>query len=182
MASLLARIVVFLCLFLPCTTLSSIRSSAFHGGKVHLEPLPPTTLTTTRSVITMRKQKASDKRTTRRQRGEDLLEDAGFVSASQVALPPPSATLMTSPMLGNLWKLKHGSEMQNVIHPAAVAAAAQPVAGGGRQRSRKRSTLYNSLAFYHNSFVNQLTFEFKAEVCRISELYPQYAIFAVAKK
>ena len=95
----------------------------------------------------MRKQKASDRRTRRRQRGQDLEET--FIPNKNGLI-----TLTTSPMQGNAWTQRTAVRMPK----------AQQQVTGGRQRSRKRSTLYNSLSFYHNTFLNQLTAEYQAEV------------------
>ena len=97
-----------------------------------------------RAQLYMRKQKASDKRTRRRQRG--LVEESPVVTA---------ASLTTSPMQqqGTAWT-KKTTTTSMLPRPAT----------GGRGRSRKRSMLYTSLSFYHNKFMRLLQEEFKAEV------------------
>ncbi|GAX29384.1 hypothetical protein FisN_16Hh176 [Fistulifera solaris] len=88
----------------------------------------------------MRKQKASDKRTSRRQKeGPQLLE----------VLP---TTITASPMQNQAWTQK-----------VMIQEPSSDSNGGGRQRSRKRSNLYNRMARYHNTFLNALTLEYKAE-------------------
>lgn len=99
------------------------------------------------ATITMRKQKASDRRTRRRQRGEIALEERS----------PVVATVTANPMQGTVWKAKK----------AGLATAEPPASSGGRGRSRKRTTLYQTLRTYHGSFLNPLTAEYQAEVSRL---------------
>lgn len=97
-----------------------------------------------RAQLFMRKQKASDKRTRRKQRGEITEEP---VIAQQ--------SLTTSPMTAEgAWKLK----------TATRSALLSKEIKGGRGRSRKRSMLYGSLSFYQNKYMNLLQAEYKAEV------------------
>lgn len=100
--------------------------------------------------ITMRKQKASDRRTRRMQRGgEELTQERIRENLSR-----REVTITSSPMKEKgEWKLKRQGEL----------TVAQ-IKAGGRGRSRKRSLLYNSLSLYHNKFFNFLTTEYKAEV------------------
>ena len=91
--------------------------------------------------LTMRKQKASDRRTRRLQRG--LLEEDDVMTE----------TVTTSPMQTAQW-----------LQKKPTVEAMLPLKTGGRNRSRKRSTLYNSLSSYHNHFLQLLTAEYKAEV------------------
>lgn len=93
----------------------------------------------------MRKQKASDKRTRRRQRGE-ITDDA--------IMAPSSVT--TSPMNAQ------GGWKQKTATRSALVSSKQNTAGRGR--SRKRSMLYTSLSFYQNKFMHLLQAEYKAEV------------------
>jgi hypothetical protein len=93
--------------------------------------------------LEMRKQKASDKRTRRQQRGDSVYPEDLLTGA-----------ITASPMNGKSWSHKQS-------HPSM----ALPVASsGGRGRSRKRSALYNSLSLYHNKFLSLLTQEYKQEV------------------
>jgi hypothetical protein len=171
----------------------SLQSSVFHGRSlVTSSPSYSGSTSSSSSEITMRKQKASDRRTRKRQRGEiedDRMEAVGSLS---------SMTLTTSPMsAAGPWNHKQQSSasmstmerqapslLQQQLQ-ATGAGAAQSVYGNmgdyastpntstaaparkrtpGRGRSRKRSTLYNSLAFYHNKFLILLTDEYQAEV------------------
>jgi hypothetical protein len=98
------------------------------------------------SIITMRKQKASDRRTRRMQRG-------GAEMTQDLILDSLKQTITSSPMDLAEWKYKRHGNSQF-----------QATRTGGRQRSRKRQTLYNSLSSYHNKFLQLLTAEYKAEV------------------
>lgn len=95
--------------------------------------------------IFMRKQKASDKRTSRLQRGEE-------------EVVTNTETVTTSPMQTAQWEHKK----------TVTASFPLPVKTGGRNRSRKRSALYNSLSSYHTHFLQLLTAEYKAEVSHVS--------------
>ena len=119
------------------TALSSIAGkSGFHGSPVQHATYESS------STLEMRKQKASDRRTRRAQRGDMLTTDA-FVTP---------ASITSSPMNGKSWNHKQ------TVQPL------QPQQTGGRGRSRKRSALYNSLSLYHNKFLRLLTEEYKQEV------------------
>ena len=98
--------------------------------------------------LTMRKQKASDRRTRRMQRGgDDIAQDMINESLQR--------TITTVPM--TQWNYKsRGNARQPLIKEKT----------GGRGRSRKRSTLYHSLSSYHSKYFNLLTAEYKAEVRR----------------
>ena len=97
-----------------------------------------------RAQLYMRKQKASDKRTRRRQRGEVMDEPT-------ITLP----SVTTSPMnVQGEWKQK--TTTRSALLGKQVT--------GGRGRSRKRSMLYSSLSFYSNKFMHLLQAEYKAEV------------------
>lgn len=125
-----------------CAAWSPSSSSSFMGERISsLRAVSQTR--TVKSYISMRKQKASDKRTSRRQREGRTLQ----------LLETP--TITASPMQGNAWKQKVVEEYAN---PEPITR--------GRQRSRKRSNLYNMMARYHNSFLSALTLEYKAEVRR----------------
>jgi hypothetical protein len=114
-------------------------------------------------TLYMRKQKASDKRTRRLQR------EGGVNTLS-------SSSITQSPMeQAGLWKVKDLTKQTSTAQPRSAAAATTtmtPTAvqtqsvtgGGGRGRSRKRSTLYNSISFYHDKFLHLLTAEYQAEV------------------
>ena len=98
------------------------------------------------ATLSMRKQKASDRRTRRLQRG--LLEEDEVMTE----------TVTTSPMQTAQW-----------LQKIPTVEAMLPLKTGGRNRSRKRSTLYNSLSSYHNHFLQLLTAEYKAEVSHYSQ-------------
>lgn len=99
------------------------------------------------SSLSMRKQKASDRRTRRLQRGgEELVQDLIRENLRN--------TITSNPMeLAGAWNIKQGG------FPSQVREKA-----GGRGRSRKRATLYNSLSSYHNKFFSLLTAEYRSEV------------------
>lgn len=101
----------------------------------------------------MRKQKASDRRTRRMQRGseeivQDLIRD-NLLRESVTSSPMASA---------GPWNQKRKGEHQD---PNSVVLKEKT---GGRGRSRKRSVLYTSLSSYHNKFLQLLTAEYLAEV------------------
>ena len=100
----------------------------------------------------MRKQKASDKRTARMQKG--LLEPSEpMVSATQV--------LSSTPMTARRWKHKR-VEIRAGGDEASSAARA-----GGRGRARKRTKLYNSLASYHSTFLDLISKEYELEEAEV---------------
>ena len=102
-----------------------------------------------RALLVMRKQKASDRRTRRRQRG---------ILTQEEELGPLTVTDSPMKVVGP-WRGK-------AVQPNAVAVGAPSSAAksGGRGRSRKRSNLYNGLSFYHNKFLTLLTHEYQVEV------------------
>jgi hypothetical protein len=136
--------------------LSSIRSSIFHGNAVAVADAPSSPPKSGRCFIDMRKQKASNKRTRRRQLGQD---------AAGLAVLSTPATFTASPMASRSWSLKQSESFgSSPMIAAAESSTSTVLPTGGRQRSRKRSTLYNALHFYHNTFLNELTAEYQAEV------------------
>ena len=136
---------------LTCHGFSALPQSCFHGT-----PLDSSTNEVSyrcplaSESITMRKQKASDRRTTRRQRGgEELTRERVTEKLSR-----RDVTITSSPMARKgEWKLRRQ------VDPVDIQTN-----NGGRGRSKKRSSLYNSLSAYHNKFLNYLTEEYKAEV------------------
>lgn len=126
-------------LLLPSAIAALSLKSGFHGSPVQHATYQAT------STLEMRKQKASDRRTRRAQRGEDLLTPDAFATTGSIT---------SSPMNGKTWRHKQTTSMQ------------QPQQSGGRGRARKRSALYNSLSLYHNKFLRLLTEEYKQEVGR----------------
>jgi hypothetical protein len=91
------------------------------------------------SQLTMRKQKASDKRTRRSQRGQVL--ESPLVSSSDLR------------SVGKAWNYKS----LDIPSPTNVGYS-------GRGRSRKRSQVYNNLSSYHSHFLDLITEEFLSEV------------------
>lgn len=104
------------------------------------------------ATLYMRKQKAGDKRTSRRQRGQVDESSASLLLSSSNS--SAAASLTTSPMAAQGgWNKK----TTKAVVPAQASTT------GGRGRSRKRSMLYTSLSFYHNKFLQLLQAEYKAE-------------------
>ena len=101
--------------------------------------------------MTMRKQKASDRRTRRMQRGGG--EELALQETIQDNI---IKTITSSPMDLAEWKYKK-------IRNSFPTPAAEQHKAHGRGRSRKRQTLYNSLASYHTKFLRLLTVEYQAE-------------------
>ena len=129
----------------PCSALSLSSFSGFHG--ISLMPISTTDVPKNSGAasLTMRKQKASDRRTRRMQRGgEDVTQEVILENLRQ--------TMTSSPMELAEWKYK-----KRGVHPIKQKT-------GGRGRSRKRATLYNSLSSYHNKFLQLRTTEYQAEV------------------
>ena len=172
----------------------SLQSSVFHGRSLVVSS-PSYSASTSRSSseITMRKQKASDRRTRKRQRGEiedDRMEAVGSLSTTTLTTSPMSAAgpwnhkQQSSASSMSTLERQAPSLLQQQLQATGAGAAqsvygnsgdyaSAPVSGTaaparkrtpGRGRSRKRSTLYNSLAFYHNKFLILLTDEYQAEV------------------
>jgi hypothetical protein len=128
-----------------CRALSLSSFSRFHGSRLEQRQNEPQHPKSGASTWTMRKQKASDRRTRRMQRGaEDLAQGLIRENLQQ--------TITSSPMDLSNWGGK-----QKMIQPIKEKT-------GGRGRSRKRATLYHSLSSYHNTFLGLLTEEYKAEV------------------
>ena len=125
-------------------------SSTFHGS--HINNINPTYTASKNTPhrksngLVMRKQKASNKRTARRQRGNVDLSTSS--STTQI--------LNSSPMAKSQWKHK------KIETGAAIQA-------GGRGRARKRLKLYNSLASYHSTFLDLISQEYQMEV-RLSHI------------
>lgn len=123
--------------------------STFHGRSLALEARCPS-FHSQRCLLTMRKQKASDKRTTRLQRGLEL----ATISENTLAIQSLQRTMTTSPMVDAAWDQK---KIRNQFPSKQEKIS-------GRGRSRKRSSLYQCLSSYHNNFLTLLTAEYKAEV------------------
>jgi hypothetical protein len=130
----------------PCESLSLSSFSQFHGNALQTVASPAHQVTSGAASLTMRKQKASDRRTRRMQMGGDqIVQEQIRDSLSQ--------SITRSPMDSTgEWKFK-----KLIIKPSQEKT-------GGRGRSRKRATLYNSLSSYHNNFFRLLTEEYQHEV------------------
>lgn len=98
------------------------------------------------SSLTMRKQKASDKRTSRMQKNLDI-------ESATTSLEIGSATSTLSPL-----KIRDLQEKYVFTKNQFESSISR-----GRGRSRKRSAVYNNLASYRNHFLELLTQEFTAE-------------------
>ena len=130
-------VLVALAAYLPPTGRAlSLSSSFFLGNRI-----TPTEHHSSTATLTMRKQKASDRRTRRMQRGENVAVDIS------------SKTLTSSPMASAGWQHK---KISNTVTPTRQQH--------GRGRARKRSNLYNTLSSYHGNFLSLLTAEYRAEV------------------
>ncbi len=117
------------------------------------------------STLVMRKQKASDKRTARMQRGN--------VDSGSLFAPPSLATatqiLTSTPMTNSEWKHKIVNTKTSGAGTSdndSNGAAAGAGGSGGRGRARKRLKLYNSLASYHSTFLELISDEYQMEVRR----------------
>lgn len=149
------------------------------------------------NILSMRKQKASDRRTRRRQRGDIDLEEmpVGVLSAQTLTSNPMqsatwtaksvlSSSLTTTLPVRNAASGYHSSMYSSSPRPATFATTASTSTtrgggGGGRGRSLKRTTLYQSLQHYHASFLNPLTCEYQAEVSLWVNLSRKKNIFSL---
>lgn len=141
---MLIRCTILASLLLQIDALSLGSSTSFLGGKVSHR------IVIDNGSLSMRKQKASDKRTRRMQRNQG-------VETITETLPMPGTSPLT-PMAKGEWRQKTIS-IKNQFQAN--------VRTGGRGRSRKRSIVYSNLASYHNQFLELLTQEFLAEVREI---------------
>ena len=122
--------------------------------------------------MTMRKQKASDRRTRRMQRGgngegeeqlalQEKIQDNMIKAKAATTTTTTTTTMTSSPMDSAAWKYK------KVRNSFPTPEREQHQKAHGRGRSRKRQTLYNSLASYHTKFLRLLTVEYQAEASYI---------------
>ncbi|KAL7527395.1 hypothetical protein ACHAXR_001941 [Thalassiosira sp. AJA248-18] len=129
-------------------------STSFHGSQVICAPSPSATNKLPGiSNLVMRKQKASDKRTARMQRGQ--VDNDTFT-------PPPlssSTQILSSPMTKSQWKHKK-IELRAEGEKSNITV-------GGRGRARKRMKLYNSLASYHSTFLALISEEYQMEEAEV---------------
>ena len=138
-------------------------------------------------IMVMRKQKASDRRTARMQRGGPRLVDGA--DANTFAPPPLSVASTTTRILGPSPMSDSPWRHRSVIDPMASGGGIgtggaggggggrggvgnndndggggdDGGAGGGRGRARKRLRLYNSLASYHSTFLDLISEEYRVE-------------------
>ena len=118
-------------------------SSTFHGS--HIYNANPTYTTSTQytprrisngNQLVMRKQKASNKRTARRQRGNIDEVTTTFTPPSLSISSSTTQILNSSPMTKSQWKHKKIEMRAAGMNTNNSAAATQT--GGGRGRARKR--------------------------------------------
>ena len=144
-------------------------SSTFHGS--HINNVNPTYTTSSQytprrvsnaNQLVMRKQKASNKRTARRQRGNIDEATTTFTPPSLSTSSSTTQILNSSPMTKSQWKHKKIEMRATGISTNNSGSTAQT--GGGRGRARKRLKLYNSLASYHSTFLELISQEYQMEV------------------
>eukprot|EP00956_Cyclotella_meneghiniana_P042038 scaffold248335_cov43-Cyclotella_meneghiniana.AAC.1 len=123
-------------------------SSSFHGQTVpschNSHPHHRRRCCNSNAVITMRKQKASDKHTARKQRGlleQDVNNDYSSYSTISTTRQILSSTTFTK----NEWKDKKIELRSNNDIINTNKSTINVKGGGGRGRARKRYNLYNSL-------------------------------------
>ena len=153
MLSRKSLLVMAIAVLVPQSVSLSVSSySKFHGTSLKGPQKPPklkdrATPSWGLSSLSMRKQKASDRRTRRLQRGEEKL-------TQDLIRDNLRNTITSSPMeMVGAWNQKQG------LVPSQIREK-----NGGRGRSRKRATLYNCLSSYHNKFFTLLTAEYQYEV------------------
>lgn len=154
-------VVITLLVLNPCCwSLSLSSSSSFHGTTLQHAIFTPSNPYSASGAgsMTMRKQKASDRRTRRMQRGGG--EELALQETIQDNI---IKTITSSPMDLAQWKYK---KVRNSMPRTVEQHKAH-----GRGRSRKRQTLYNSLASYHTKFLRLLTVEYQAEVSVVWNLF-----------
>lgn len=161
---LLIRLSLFTAFFLLQAEAFNNCPSSFHGTRLINPPLSTSNSNRRTDTLIMRKQKASDKRTARMQRGN--------VDSGSLFTPPPLATatqiITSTPMTNSEWKHKTVKSSRvgtndNDDDDADVTVASGG-GGGGRGRARKRLKLYNSLASYHSTFLDLISEEYQMEV------------------
>ena len=155
-----------------CYSLSLSSYSSFHGSRIistqerrsqnsikdqQRLTTSSSSSSSSSSWLTMRKQKASDRRTRRMQRG--LAEDT-----QTLILENLQQTMTKSALLDSAWGQQAGGGQTRKTVRNQFPNKEQQQKTGGRGRSRKRATLYNTLSSYHNKFLGFLTEEYKAEV------------------
>ena len=148
------RCTFILCLVYVASLLPVIQvhalSSTFHGS--HICNANPTYTTTSSQYtphrisngnqLVMRKQKASNKRTARRQRGNIDEATTTFTPPSLSISSSTTQILNSSPMTKSQWKQKN-------IEMRAAGNSAATTQSGGRGRARKRLRKSALVLFYH---------------------------------
>lgn len=175
-------LIILSVVFLPiqsCCALSS--SSSFHGMQMinptkysHASTYTKPRRPSSNNLLVMRKQKASDKRTARMQRG--VIDNAYETTFTPPSLSSSSSSttqiLNSSPMTKSKWKQKK----------VELRAAGEGSSGNGnsnnmgRGRARKRLKLYNSLASYHFTFLEMIQEEYQMEVC-LHNIFLQFIFY-----
>lgn len=150
MSSLVSRLAFLSCFALSASSLTL--HSDFVGNKLKL--FISQNVNVKRQTLVMRKQKASDKRTSRLQKGLTEISSLSSISneSSKPAFPHLGA-ITASPMATATWDYKSIDPMISSTKDTA-----------GRGRARKRAQVYSGLAAYHSEFLNLLTAEYRAEV------------------
>ena len=147
-------VLAFMATFIPYTS-SFFVKTGFHGNIVY-HTKPCYSVQRNGVALVMRKQKASNKRTSRLQKeGNANIDDLSKRANS--AYVSSSSTLTSSPMDTASWKHKSIKTRSQLVKPTSPNR-------GGRGRGKKRTNLYTSLSFYHNAFCNLLTEEYQEEV------------------
>ena len=139
---------VYVVSLLPIIQIHAL-SSTFHGS--HIYNANPTYTTSTQytprrisngNQLVMRKQKASNKRTARRQRGNIDEATTTFTPPSLSTSSSTTQILNSSPMTKSQWKHKK-------IEMRAAGNSAATTQSGGRGRARKRLRKSALVLFYH---------------------------------
>ena len=130
-------------------------SSSFHGsGIIHPMAQIRRPSPTGASSLVMRKQKASDKRTARLQRGQ--LDKDSFTPPPLSISSSTTQILSSTPMSKTQWKHKK-------VELRSRGEIVENSMSGGRNRAKKRLKLYSSLASYHSTFSNLISEEYQVE-------------------
>eukprot|EP00581_Thalassiosira_minuscula_P012788 CAMPEP_0183714346 /NCGR_PEP_ID=MMETSP0737-20130205/8885_1 /TAXON_ID=385413 /ORGANISM="Thalassiosira miniscula, Strain CCMP1093" /LENGTH=1079 /DNA_ID=CAMNT_0025943253 /DNA_START=214 /DNA_END=3453 /DNA_ORIENTATION=+ len=184
---LVLRSMVFAVSFALLMAITSVPSalalssfSSFHGARLH-STQPFTSIPSNQNhnshnshnshssnsnLLVMRKQKASDKRTARMQRGlVDTNSDASSFTPSPLSTSQSTSSSNKTQILSNASMTKSKWKQKKIeLRASGVTTGANANnAGGGRGRARKRLKLYNSLASYHSTFLDLVSLEYQME-------------------
>ena len=144
---------VYVVSLLPIIQIHAL-SSTFHGSQIN--NVNPTYTTSSQytprrisngNQLVMRKQKASNKRTARRQRGNIDEATTTFTPPSLSTSSSTTQILNSSPMTKSQWKHKK-IEMRAAGMNTNNSGSAAAQTGGGRGRSRKRLGKSALVLFY----------------------------------